>query len=65
MTVLFTLVEIILLARKRLRPVVAVSLESILFLIWLIIFVLVIVGVARAPRQAGSALGFIFIIVIL
>ncbi|KAF7196051.1 hypothetical protein HII31_02677 [Pseudocercospora fuligena] len=65
LTVLFTLVEIILLARKRLNPVVAVSLESILFLIWLIIFVLVIVGVARAPRQAGSALGFIFIIVVL
>lgn len=60
-TILFNIVEIVLFARKRLNPIVAVVLNSITTLIWVVIVILAIVALV----QSGvSVLGFIFFLVI-
>lgn len=61
MTIIFDIVEIVLYARKRLSPVVAVVLNTIATLVWAVFFILSLIGAAR--RRA--ALGFIWVIVIL
>ncbi|KAF2212585.1 hypothetical protein CERZMDRAFT_97082 [Cercospora zeae-maydis SCOH1-5] len=63
LTILFDLTEIILLARRRLSPKVVVAFNSLLTLVWAVILILQIVGTAVGAR--ASALGFIFIIVVL
>lgn len=63
LTIIFDLTEIILLARKRLSPTVVVTFNSILTLVWAVVLILQIVGTAAGAR--ASALGFIFIIVVL
>lgn len=61
MTIIFDFVEIVLYARKRLSPVVAVVLNSIATLAWTVALILSLIGVGRSR----AALGFIWVIIIL
>lgn len=60
-TIIFDFAEIVLFARKKLSPVVAVVLNSIATLIWAVFLILSLIGVARSR----AALGFVWVIIIL
>ncbi|EME39243.1 hypothetical protein DOTSEDRAFT_83061 [Dothistroma septosporum NZE10] len=59
-TIIFDIVEIVSYARKRLSPVVAVVLNTITTIVWVVFLVLSLIGIA----QSRAALGFIWIIVV-
>ena len=65
LTIIFDLTEIILMARRKLSPKVAVTFNSILTAVWLIIFVLSIIGAVGASGYASGLLGIIFIFIVL
>ncbi|KAF2168873.1 hypothetical protein M409DRAFT_20887 [Zasmidium cellare ATCC 36951] len=59
-TIIFDIVEIFLLARKRLSPVVAVVLNSLTTLVWLVLIIIACIGAVNS----GTGLGIIWLAVI-
>ncbi|KJX95814.1 hypothetical protein TI39_contig1021g00019 [Zymoseptoria brevis] len=61
LTVLFNIIEMILFGMKKLSPVTMVVFNSLNMLIWTVLLILVIIS---AVSVRGTALGFVFVIVL-
>lgn len=59
--IIFDIVEIVLFARKKLSPVVAVVLNSLTTLAWAVLLIIAAIGAG----SAGTGLGLIWLAVIL